>query len=210
MAVEIIPAILSKTKKDFAAKVKAVAPYVRAIQIDIMDGKFVPNETLEPEKFPPMPKKLLVQYHLMVQSPLDYVRRIGKKGAIYELHIESLSDVSGAISEVERMGGRVALALSPDTPARTVEPYIGKVQHILVMTVHPGFSGQKYLPEMEEKMRYLCGLGAKVEIDGGVDLGSVKRAARAGATMFNVASGIFSKPDVKKAIEELKRDAKGC
>ena len=209
MAVEIIPAILSKTRGDFEAKVKAVAPYVKRVQIDIMDGQFVPNETLQPEKFPPLPKKLGVEYHLMVKDPLDYVKRIGRKGATYELHIETLTDIPSAIAEVKKMGGKVALALSPDTPARLVEPYIGKVEHILVMTVYPGFSGQKYLQAMEEKMSYLKSRGAKVEIDGGVDIGTAKRAARAGATLLNVASGIFAKPSVKKAIAELKKDAAG-
>lgn len=209
MKVEIIPAILSKTPEDFSAKIAAVLPHVKRVQIDIMDGKFVPNATLAPEKFPPIPAKLGVEYHLMVENPLDYVRRIGKKGATYELHIESLSDVSAAISEVKKLGGKVALALSPDTPARLAEPYIGKVEHILVMTVHPGFSGQKYLPEMEEKMRYLKSKGAVVEIDGGVDIGSAKTAARAGATLLNVASGIFAKPDIGKAVAELRKDAEG-
>lgn len=208
-SIEIIPAILSKTRKDFADKIKAVAPYVQAVQIDIMDGRFVPNETLAVGDFPPIPPKLKVEYHLMVQDPLEYVRKIGKKGAIYELHIESLTDVESAIDEVKKMGGKVALALSPDTPARLVEPYISKIEHVLVMTVHPGFSGQKYLPAMEEKIRYLKSKGALVEIDGGVDIGPARRAGRAGATMLNVASGIFSKPDIKKAIEELKKDAQG-
>ena len=207
--VEIVPAILSKTREDFEAKVKAVAPYVKRVQIDIMDGKFVPNATLQPEDFPPIPPGLLVEFHLMVKDPLDYVQRIGKKGATYELHIETLTDVPAAIAEVKKMGGSVALAISPGTPARAVEPYISKVEHILVMTVYPGFSGQKYLSAMEEKMRWLSSRGAVVEVDGGVGIGTAKTAAAAGATLLNVASGIFAKPDVKAAIAALKKDAEG-
>ncbi|VVC01822.1 Ribulose-phosphate 3 epimerase family protein [uncultured archaeon] len=223
--VEIIPAILVKDAADFAAKIAAVAPHVKRIQIDIMDGKFVPNETLAVEEFPPIPGKLLVEYHLMVENPLEYVRKIGKQGAIYEMHIESLSDVDGAIFEVKRMGGRVALAISPDTPVEKLEPYLQKIEHVLVMTVYPGFSGQSYLPKMEEKMRWLKERGVVVEVDGGVGMGSAKSAAAAGATLLDVASAIFSKPahfeqgskgplfaegkkwDARRAIEELKNDA---
>ena len=225
MAVEIVPAILSKTREDFAAKVDAVAPFVSRIQIDIMDGKFVPNATLQPEDFQPIPSHLLVEYHLMVENPLDYVRRIGKKGAIYELHIESLVGASGrggngklpakeahekvlaAISGVKKLGGRPALAISPDTPAQALAPYLPQVEQVLVMTVYPGFSGQTYLMAMEEKMRWLSGRGAVVEVDGGIDVGSAKTAARAGATLLNAASAIFAKPDAKKAIDGLLKDA---
>ncbi len=207
--VEIVPAILVKSKEEFASRIAAVAPYVKQIQIDIMDGKFVPNKTLQPEDFAPIPENLLVEYHLMVENPIDYVKRIGKKGAIYELHVESVSDVQEAIDEVKKMGGKVTLALSPDTPVSAVEPFLSQIEHVLVMTVYPGFSGQKYLPSMEKKMRQLKEKGAVVEIDGGVGIGSAKSAAKAGATLLGVASAIFSKKDIGKAIEEIRKDAEG-
>jgi len=207
--VEIVPAILVKTREDFARKLASVSAHVKRVQIDITDGKFVPNATLAPEEFPPIPKHLLVEYHLMVEKPLEYVERIGKKGAIYELHIESLKGigVEAAIAAVKKMGGRVALAISPDTPVSAVEPFLSKVEHVLVMTVYPGFSGQKYLSTMEGKMRALAKLGAVVEVDGGVGMGSARRSAQAGATLLGVASAIFAQPDVARAIREVKMDA---
>jgi len=205
--VEIVPAILVKSKEEFASKIGAVVPYVKQVQIDIMDGKFVPNKTLAPEDFPPIPESLVVEYHLMVENPLDYVKRIGKKDAIYEVHVESVKDIQAAIDEIKKMGGKVSLALSPDTPISSVEPYLSQIEHVLVMTVYPGFSGQKYLPSMERKMRQLKEKGAIVEIDGGVGIGSAKSAAKAGATLLGVASAIFSKKDIGKAIEELEKDA---
>ena len=207
--VEIIPAILVKTREDFEQKVVSVAPYVTRVQIDIMDGKFVPNATLPVEEFPAIPKNLLVEYHLMVENQLEYVKKIGKRGAIYELHIEALKNPQETSNDVKKMGGRVALAISPDTPVSAVEPYLSQVEHILVMTVYPGFSGQSYLSLMEEKMRALKSMGAIVEVDGGLGIGTVKRASAAGATLIGVASGIFAKPDVKAAIEELRKDAEG-
>jgi len=207
--IDIVPAILVKSRAEFEARLALVAPFVSRVQIDIMDGKFVPNRTLQPEEFPPLPANLEAEYHLMVENPLDYVRKIGKKGAIYEIHVESVKDVGAAIVEIKKLGGKVALVISPDTPASAVEPYLSKIEHVLVMTVYPGFSGQKYLPSMEEKMHRLSALGAIVEVDGGIDIGTARSAARAGATFLGVASGIFAKPDMKKAIEEMKKDAEG-
>jgi ribulose-phosphate 3-epimerase len=209
--IEVVPAILVKDRADFEKKIAQVAPHVSRVQIDVMDGKFVPNTTLAPEEFPAIPGHLLVEYHLMVQDPLGYVRRIGKKGAIYELQVESLQaiGVAKAISEVKKMGGRVALAISPDTPISAVAPFLLQIEHVLVMTVYPGFSGQSYLPAMEEKMRALSSLGTVVEVDGGVGLGSARTAAAAGATLLGVASAIFSAPDVAKAIAGIIKDAQG-
>ena len=208
--IEIVPAILVKTREEFARKIALVAPYVKRVQIDIMDGKFVPNKTLAVEDFPPIPDSLLVEYHLMVENPLEYVKKIGKKGAIYELHLESLKDVAGAIAEVKKMGGKVALAISPDTPAEEVLPYLSEIEQVLVMTVYPGFSGQSYLARMEGKMRILSENGAVVEVDGGIDIGAARSAAAAGATLLGAASGIFAKPDIGRAIEELKKDAESA
>ncbi len=226
MVVEIVPAILVKSREEFEKKIAQVAPYVSRVQIDIMDGRFVPNTTLSVGEFTPIPGNLVAEYHLMVENPLEYVRKIGKRGAIYELHIESFTKAGGrggksknpearkeilaAIAEVKRLGGKAALVLSPDTPAEEAEPYLKMVEQVLVMTVYPGFSGQKYLSAMEDKMRWLADRGAIVEVDGGVDLGSAKTAARAGATLLGVASGIFAKPDLEKAIAELKKDAEGA
>jgi ribulose-phosphate 3-epimerase len=227
MGIEIIPAILVKSKEDFASRISSVSPYVKRVQIDIMDGKFVPNITLQPEDFPPIPKHLLVEYHLMVEHPLEYMKRIGKKNAIYEIHLESLTGAGGRggaskkpaqevakelsilQGEAKKLKSSLALVLSPDTPVQEVEPYLSHVKFVLIMTVYPGFSGQKYLPAMEEKMRWLKAHGAVVEVDGGLDIGTVRSASAAGATLIGVASGIFAKPDIKKAIEELEKDAQG-
>ena len=207
--IEIVPAILAKDRADFAKKVAQVAPFVRRVQIDIMDGKFVPNKTLPVEEFPPIPENLIVEYHLMVENPLEYVKKIGKQGAIYELHVESLKDVGRAISQVKKMGGRVALAISPDTVVDEVLPHLSEIEHVLVMTVYPGFSGPTYLSRMEDKIRRLSESGAVVEVDGGIDIGSARSAAAAGATLLGAASGIFAKGDIGKAIEDLKKDCQG-
>jgi len=225
--VEIVPAILVKDAAEFSKRVSLVAPHVSRVQIDIMDGKFVPNVTLQPEDFTPIPAKLKVEYHLMVEHPLDYVKRIGKKNAIYEFHLESFSKAGGrggvgsvkgkelkrevekAIAACKKLRSEAALVLSPDTPAEEMLPFKGKIKQVLVMTVYPGFSGQSYIAKMEKKMQWLSQNGFVVEVDGGIDIGSARTAARAGATLLGVASGIFAKPDIGKAIETLKKNAEG-
>lgn len=224
-SVEIVPAILVKSAEDFTSKIAQVAPHVSRVQLDVMDGRFVPNETLAIERLPEIPSRLLVEYHLMVEKPLEYVERIGKKGAIYELHLESFTraggrggksrnpgaeqELLGAISKIKKMGGRVGLAISPDTPVEETEPFLSHVELVLVMTVYPGFSGQKYLQEMEGKMRWLASRGVCVEVDGGIEIGTARRAAGAGATLLGAASGIFAKTDIGQAIAALRMDAQG-
>jgi ribulose-phosphate 3-epimerase len=223
--VDIVPAILVKDAVEFSKRIALVEPFVSCVQIDIMDGNFVPNETLQPKDFPAIPKKLKVEYHLMVDEPLEYVRKIGKKNAIYEFHIESFSKAGGrggkgsvkgkelerrvdeAIAACKKLKSEAALVLSPDTPAESLLPFKGKIRQVLVMTVYPGFSGQSYIAEMEKKMKWLTDNGFVVEVDGGIDIGSAKTAARAGAILLGVASGIFAKPDIGKAIDALKKDA---
>ncbi|MEM4633643.1 MAG: hypothetical protein QW275_00645 [Candidatus Anstonellaceae archaeon] len=222
--IQIVPAILAKTKEEFEEKVRMVAPYVSRVQIDVMDGIFVPNQTLNIDKIGKLPKDLVVEYHLMVENPMEYVRKIGKKNAIYEMHIESFTKVGGrggkgdikakaeeifeALREVRKIGGKAGLALSPDTPANEVEQFLPELEIVLVMTVYPGFSGQKYLSRMESKMRWLANQGACVEVDGGIEVGTARRAAAAGARLLGAASAIFSKPSIKGAIEALEKDAK--
>ncbi len=225
--IEIVPAILVKDAAEFSKRIAAVAPFVSRVQIDIMDGKFVPNETLQPKDFAPIPQELKMEYHLMVENPLDYVKMIGKRGVIYEFHIESFSKAGGrggagsvngkelekkvdeAIAAAKKLNSEAALVISPDTPTEAMLPFKGKIKQVLVMTVYPGFSGQKYIAEMERKMRWLAKNGFVVEVDGGIDIGNARRAAKAGATLLGAASAIFAKPDIGKAVEELKKEAEG-
>ncbi|MCX8197982.1 MAG: hypothetical protein N3F07_02180 [Candidatus Micrarchaeota archaeon] len=221
--IEIVPAILAKTKEEFYSKLSKVAPYVSRVQVDVMDGEFVPNKTVGIGDIGKIPPHILPEYHLMVEDPVAYAEEIGRRGAVYEIHLESFTkagrmggigknpkaqdELMEAIRRIRKMGGRVGLALSPDTPASQAFPFLGYVELVLVMTVYPGFSGQKYIAEMEPKMRLLAGKGALVEVDGGIEVGTARRAASCGAALLGAASAIFSKPDAKKAIDELQEDA---
>ena len=208
---QIAPAILVKDKDEFKRRIEKVKPYVSRVQIDIMDGKFVPNRTLQPIDMDlSLLEDLEAEYHLMVENPLEYVTQIGKEGPMhtYQFHIESFKakeEIEAAISHVKKISSNIFLALSPDTPASAVEPYLQKIDGILVMTVYPGFSGQSYLEKMDDKIRALRKMAPSlpIEVDGGITKQTIAHASAAGATLFGAANAIFAAEDAGSAIEEL-------
>ncbi len=207
--VEVIPAILSKSQADFERKARDVSGLVKTVQVDIMDGVFVPNRTLQPEELPPTPAGVEVEYHLMVKNPEEYVSRIGKKRATYIFHYEALGEESRKlVYSIRAQGSKVGIALSPDTPAERIKDLIeaGSVDVVLIMTVYPGFSGQKYLKEMETKIRKIRWWSkfVRIEVDGGIDEKTASGAIAAGADSIGAASAIFDAPDTRKAIDKLK------
>lgn len=207
----IVPAILVKDKDEFVRRIQKAKPYVSCVQIDIMDGKFVPNRTLQPTDMDfSVLDDLEVEYHLMVENPLEYVKQIGKHGQMhtYQFHMESFkspAEIENAISFVKKMDAKVFLALSPDTPVTAVFPYLRKIDGILVMTVYPGFSGQSYLSKMGEKIKQLRKMSSElpIEVDGGVTKETIKHAAAAGANLFGAANALFGAQDIGQAVEEL-------
>lgn len=208
---QIVPAILVKDKDEFKRRILKAKPYVARVQIDIMDGKFVPNRTLQPQDMDfSVLEDLEVEYHLMVETPLEYVKQIGKRGQMhcYQFHIESFKskeEIESAISLAKSMDAKVFLALSPDTPASAVFPYAKEIDGILIMTVYPGFSGQSYLEKMGDKIRELHSLAPNlpIEVDGGITKETIKHASEAGATLFGAANALFGATDIGQAAEEL-------
>ncbi|MEM2963284.1 MAG: ribulose-phosphate 3-epimerase [Candidatus Anstonellales archaeon] len=206
--VEIVPAILSKTQEDFERKAREVAGLVNRVQVDLMDGEFVPNKTLQPEELPPTPPGSEVEYHLMVKDPEGYIKRIGKKHATYIFHYESCGEQSGKLAhKIRAMGSGVGIAISPDTPAERIKDLVdySVIDTVLVMTVYPGFSGQKYIKAVEAKIRKIrwWNPGIRIEVDGGVNEKTAPGAIRAGANALAVASAIFESQNIRKAIESL-------
>lgn len=211
----IVPAILVKDRDEFRKRLDLVRPFAKRIQIDIMDGEFVPNTTLQPEG---MDFSLLegfeVEFHLMVSDPKAYVESINLHGEsfIYQFHFESFSseqELVELINHVRSKGSRVNLAISPDTQVSSIEKIIPLVQGVLVMTVYPGFSGQSYLAAMEQKLMQLRDAhpNLDLEVDGGIDLNTIKQAARAGANLFGASSSLFKAADVQTAFSLLLAEA---
>jgi len=208
--IEIVPAILVKTRNELEQRFREVEPYVNRIQIDIMDGKFVPNKTIQPEDMALFKTKLIKEAHLMVEDNEKYVDDfLNLDFDMIIVHIESCRDVDGIIKKVKDRRKKIALALNPSTSLSLLKDYLDDLDMVLLMTVNPGFSGQGFIPEVLSKIKQLRRMkkGLDIEVDGGINKENAKLVAEAGANILVSCSGIFKFEDKKKAIESMKKEA---
>lgn len=210
MEPEVIPAILVKSREDLLRRIAQVRGLVSEIQLDIMDGDFVPNKTIGLEELGDLPPARY-EFHWMVRHPESWIERM-KGPHMHLVHVETITDISSVESAVKKAGGSLGLAINPETPLEKLLPLVPKAKRVLIMTVHPGFSGQKYIEEMGQKIRKLRELYPKldIEVDGGVNMETVSHAYSAGANILAAASAIFSQADIKGAIAALKARAAGA
>ena len=204
MRTEIIPAILVKRKDELLHKISLVLPYVNIIQLDIMDNEFVPNKTVALEDLQDLPEANY-EFHWMVLNPDKWIEKTPGPH-MHLVHIETITDFSLVETAVKKSGGRLGLAINPDTPLEKILPFAEKVEEILIMTVRPGFSGQKYMPEMEEKIKRLRKLYPElnIEVDGGINLETIVPAYKAGANYLAAASAVFKEDRIRENVAALK------
>ena len=208
--VEIVPAVLVKTAEELKQRVKEVEPFVNRIQIDIMDGIFVPNKTIQPEDMKGFKTKLMKEAHLMVEDNEKYVEDFLKLGFdMIIVHYESCKDIPGIIKKVKGRGKKIAIAINPPTPLSAIKEYLDDLDMVLIMTVNPGFSGQEFDPNVMTKIRKLRDMKKDfdIEVDGGIKVENIKLAEEAGANIFASCSGIYKFEDKEEAIETLKKEA---
>ena len=208
--IEIVPAILEKTVEELKQRVKEVEPFVKRVQIDIMDGEFVPNKTVQPEDMKDFKTDLMKEAHLMVNDNEKYVEAFLDLGFdMIIVHYESCKDIPGIIKKVKDKGKKIALAINPPTPLSAIKDYLDDLDMVLIMTVNPGFSGQGFDSGVLPKIRELRSMkrDLDIQVDGGIKVGTVRLAAEAGANIFASCSGIFKFEDKGKAVEALKEDA---
>ncbi len=208
---EVIPAILAKSGSEMKQKIDRVTPHVNTIHIDMMDGRFVPNSTLSTEET----AKVLVPgryyiFHWMVEEPEKEIPKLGEyaKESLHLVHAEVIGRERW--NALKAMNIPLGIAINPETTLEKIDDYVEETDEFLVMSVHPGFSNQKYIPDVEEKIRGLRERkpDANIEIDGGIGLQTAGRAAAAGANRLAAASAIFGVEDVGKAISGIKKAAK--
>jgi ribulose-phosphate 3-epimerase len=199
------PSILSA---DFARLAEAVIAVERAgadwIHVDVMDGHFVPNLTFGPKMVADLRKatRLPLDVHLMIERPEEWVDRYADAGATYlTIHVEASRDVPGTLAAIRARGVRPGLTLNPETSVDVLMPHLGSVDLALVMSVHPGFGGQKFIESALDKVRAIRErldgqkLTAELEVDGGVKPENCARVVAAGATVLVAGSAVFEDPD---------------
>lgn len=193
--------------RDDVAKVEAAGCEI--LHLDVMDGHFVPNISFGVpviERLRPV-SKMFFDAHLMITDPMKYAEAFIKAGAdLLTYHIEVTSEPLRVAEHIRSLGGRVGISLNPDTPVSVIAPALSAVDLVLVMSVWPGFGGQKFIPKTLEKVRELASLlrpDQRLEIDGGIGPATLPDCAQAGADTFVAGSAIFGKPDPVLAMRRL-------
>jgi len=187
------------------------------IHIDIMDGHFVPNITFGPAMVAKIRSltKLPLDVHLMLSKPRKFVTSFVEAGATnITFHIECEDAIYTTICEIDVFDCTVGLSVKPKTPLSAVKQHLGHIQRLLIMTVEPGFGGQKFMPEMLDKVREAVELRRQgnykfdIQVDGGLDAHTIWASTQAGADVIVAGTAIFGKPDAEAAIRELRQKAK--
>lgn len=211
----IAPSILAADFTRLGEEVKSVAN-AEWIHVDIMDGHFVPNLSFGPDitKAVDGITDQTLDVHLMIQEPAQWVDTYAKAGAdCIIFHVEAVEDEAAALAlaaKIRELGVRAGFSIKPNTP---IEPWLDKLSHfdlVLVMSVEPGFGGQKFMPEMLDKVRKLRsaiddqGLDTLIEIDGGISADTIVQSAEAGSDAFVAGSAIFKHADRAAEVENLR------
>jgi ribulose-phosphate 3-epimerase len=215
--VQIAPSILSA---DFAALGAGIAAVERGgadlIHVDIMDGHFVPNLTMGPPVVASIFKvaKVPLDVHLMIEEPDRYLEAFVRAGAaMISVHLEVLPHLHRTIQHIKELGAKAGVAINPSTPVSMLEEIAPDLDHVLVMSVNPGFGGQTFIPRSESKIQAVrvllrrLGSHARIEVDGGIDSSTAARVVAAGADILVAGNAIFGAPDAERATRELRAAA---
>jgi len=214
--IEVVPSILSS---DFAKLADEIAEIesagVKMVHLDIMDGHFVPNITIGPPvvaKLRQHNHNLVFDCHLMISEPARFIEHFAEAGANHiTFHIEATNEPKEIIDKLHALGCTAGICLNPDTPVEAIGEIAPLCDMVLVMTVHPGFGAQEFMPEAAKKVirvREIVGPDIRVEVDGGIDVETTPIVVSYGADTLVAGNAIFAKTDRIAAIEAIREAAK--
>ncbi len=213
MEIKIAPSLLAADFSDLAGEIAAIEAEADLLHLDVMDGHFVPNISFGMpviSSIRPI-SELEFDCHIMTTNPTVYLSDLAEVGAdIVTIHIEAVPDPTDAIGEAEKLGIDLGVVISPHTPFAAIEPWVESCRMVLIMSVHPGFGGQSFIPEVLHKVEQarkwvdLHGLTTDVQIDGGITTETAARATAAGANVLVAGSAVFRTADPAAAIRSLR------
>lgn len=211
MSIQILPSLLAADYGRLADEIKRVASSgADALHVDVMDPNFVPNMSFSPDMVALARNTAPALYrnvHLMMRRPDRYLEMFADAGAeTIQIHVEADCDLHRELRRIRSLGLKAAIVINPETPFRALVPYFGEFDEALVMTVHPGHGGQKFMAECLEKTRLLREKMPTMDImvDGGVNFETAVLAARSGVNQFVSGSFLFRADDMASAIAELR------
>jgi ribulose-phosphate 3-epimerase len=212
--IEIAPSILSANFACLGDQIQAVERGgAGLLHVDVMDGHFVPNITVGLPVVKSLAKftRLPIDAHLMISEPGIYAAQFVEAGAqMVSVHVEADPHLHRTAMSIKAAGGQAGVVLNPSTPVGAVEEALQFVDYVLVMSVNPGFGGQKFIPQTLDKVKRLRQmilerqLNVRLEIDGGIDRSNIEDVVAAGAEIIVAGSAIFGKPDAEAAVKELR------
>ncbi len=217
MSIRIAPSILSADFAHLGRDIEAAeAGGADLIHVDVMDGHFVPNITIGPPVVRSIRRatKLPLDVHLMIEEPDRYIDAFVEAGAaMLSVHVEVLPHLHRTVHAIRAAGARAGVVLNPSTPVGALEEIAADVDYVLVMSVNPGFGGQKFIPHSLDKIRRTralldaAGNQAPVEVDGGVDLTTARAVVEAGASILVAGQAVFGSGDATTAVRALRAAA---
>lgn len=209
--IKIVPSILSANQDKLQEEINEIEKFSDLLQVDVMDNKFVPNITPQAELLKKINTKIPLDIHLMVKEPSgDYIKSFitaNQKLKINNItvHYEACNNLEKILGFIKSNKIKPSVAINPKTPFSAIKGILGKVEMVLIMTVEPGFSGQKFIESALEKVRELRKLkpNLDIEVDGGINDKTAPKSVKAGANVLVVSSFIFRSKDKIKAIKDL-------